>query len=287
MKEIVYPARINDDKRKKKLIHDLKDKEYRNDFVEAGISVGIPFQIKALREQRKLTQRALEEISGMKQTRISLMEDPNYSASFSLKTLLKLASAFNTGLIVKFASFGELSERELNLSSESLQVMSFEDDPYFKEELSEEANKQDEKKEGEPTMSEPYRAFDIAEYFLFKASNDEEFISNLKLQKLVYYAQGLSLALHGKPLFSEEIEAWTYGPVVPSLHHYYKHHGPNGIPADPKFDPDSIDKDTRGLLDEIYTVFGQFSAPRLIDISHSDDCWSKDSIGNVISHEDM
>jgi uncharacterized phage-associated protein len=140
---------------------------------------------------------------------------------------------------------------------------------------------------GESTMSESYSALDIANYFIFKASNDEDLISNLKLQKLVYYAQGLSLALSGNPLFSEEIEAWTYGPVIPNLYHYYKHHGSNGIPADPNFYPEKIDKDTRDLLDEIYTVFGQFSAHRLVDISHSDDCWSSDAIGNVISYENM
>ena len=137
------------------------------------------------------------------------------------------------------------------------------------------------------TMSALYSAFDIADYFLFKAANDEEFISNLKLQKLVYYAQGLSLALYGKPLFLEDVEAWTYGPVIPELYHAYKEHGSNGIPANPEFDPQGIDEDTRSFLDEIYTVFGQFSAPRLIDISHSDDCWSEESIGKVISHESM
>jgi uncharacterized phage-associated protein len=136
-------------------------------------------------------------------------------------------------------------------------------------------------------MSAIYSAFDIANYFLFKAANDEDFISNLKLQKLVYYAQGLSLALHNTPLFLEDVEAWTYGPVIPQLYHAYKEHGSNGIPANPDFDPEEIDENTRSFLDEIYTVFGQFSAPRLIDISHSDECWNKDAIGEVISHEDM
>lgn len=56
--------------------------------------------------------------------------------------------------------------------------------------------------------------FDVADYFLTQSnetqSNDEnsgDFLSNLKLQKLVYYAQGFSLALLNRPLFNEEIEA--------------------------------------------------------------------------------
>ena len=62
-------------------------------------------------------------------------------------------------------------------------------------------------------MKLKYSAFDIAKYFLHKAQaateEDQELISNLKLQKLVYYAQGLHVAIYGKPLFSEKVEAWT------------------------------------------------------------------------------
>lgn len=51
--------------------------------------------------------------------------------------------------------------------------------------------------------------FDAADYFLSKIDEDAgDVITNLKLQKLVYYAQGFSLALCGRPLFAERIEAW-------------------------------------------------------------------------------
>jgi uncharacterized phage-associated protein len=64
-------------------------------------------------------------------------------------------------------------------------------------------------------MSARYSAFDIAQYFLWKAQeSNQELLSNMKLQKLVYYAQGLHLALNDAPLFKGKIEAWTYGPVV-------------------------------------------------------------------------
>ena len=61
---------------------------------------------------------------------------------------------------------------------------------------------------------------DVAQYFLAQMDEDAgDLISNLKLQKLVYYAQGFALALHGRPLFRERVEAWTHGaPVVPELY---------------------------------------------------------------------
>jgi uncharacterized phage-associated protein len=79
----------------------------------------------------------------------------------------------------------------------------------------------------------PYPASEIADYFL--SLQDEEAgdsISNLKLQKLLYYAQGCFIALCGadSPLFGERIYAWDLGPVVPEIYHEYKGCGRNALP---------------------------------------------------------
>ena len=74
--------------------------------------------------------------------------------------------------------------------------------------------------------------FDVADYFLAQCDEDSgDIISNLKLQKLVYYAQGFSLAFFGEALFSEPIEAWMHGPVVPALYRKYSHYGNGALPA--------------------------------------------------------
>ena len=142
-------------------------------------------------------------------------------------------------------------------------------------------------KGGISTMPPKYSALNIANYFLYKAQEaaeeDQELISNLKLQKLVYYAQGLYMAVYGKPLFSDKIEAWTYGPVVPELYHHYKEHNSNGIRADKNFNPSIINRDTKKFLDEIYEGFGQFSAIRLMNLAHSDQCWIDAGIRNEIT----
>jgi uncharacterized phage-associated protein len=133
-----------------------------------------------------------------------------------------------------------------------------------------------------------YNLSDIADYFLLKTQEDgHELLSNMKLQKLIYYAQGLYLVLFNEPLFQEPIEAWTYGPAVRSLFDKYKDYGGQGIPANIDFDPLIIDNETRDFLDEIYQVFGQFSAVRLMEISHEDQCWKDACPGNEISCESM
>jgi uncharacterized phage-associated protein len=90
-----------------------------------------------------------------------------------------------------------------------------------------------------------------------------------------------------KPLFAETIEAWTYGPVIPVLYHHYKENGSYGIRASENFDPLSIDRGTRTFLDEVYKVFGQFSAVRLMNLTHSDRCWIEAGVGNEITWEAM
>lgn len=142
--------------------------------------------------------------------------------------------------------------------------------------------------EGRTAMKPKYSALDIANYFLFRADQEgQELLSNLKLQKLVYYAQGIHLAMHSVPIFNDRIEAWEYGPVVPFLYHNYKTHGAGGIPADGDFDPSFIDGDTLDFLDEIFDGFGQFSAIRLMQISHKDKCWEETDVGMEISHSSM
>jgi uncharacterized phage-associated protein len=66
-------------------------------------------------------------------------------------------------------------------------------------------------------------AFDIADYVLWLANETGSFISNLQLQKLVYYAQAWHLALHDRPLFDEDFQAWVHGPVIPELFEKYQH----------------------------------------------------------------
>lgn len=132
--------------------------------------------------------------------------------------------------------------------------------------------------------------YDIAKYFLSKSDDEiEERISNLKLQKLVYYAQGFHLAMYGKPLFDEKIEAWAHGPVVSDLYHKYKEYGANGIPRPKKINLKKFDKKTIELLDEVYNVYGQYSAWRLREMTHEETPWKKahSSINKTISHKSL
>jgi uncharacterized phage-associated protein len=129
---------------------------------------------------------------------------------------------------------------------------------------------------------------DIAKYFLVQTDEDAgDLISNLKLQKLLYYAQGFNLALYDEPLFPESIEAWTHGPVVPEVYHEYKDFGSNAIPIPSNVDFSKYDQQTRELLDEVYSVYGQFSAWKLRNMTHDEEPWKNATVGDIITSKSM
>ena len=119
----------------------------------------------------------------------------------------------------------------------------------------------------------------VANWFVENASD----ISPLKLQKLIYFAHGWHLALRDQPLIDEYIEAWDYGPVVPSVYHEFKEFGnrPINIPGTtielsgdtkfrivtPRLSPES-DQSVEALLKKIFEVYGAYSALRLSADTH-------------------
>lgn len=110
----------------------------------------------------------------------------------------------------------------------------------------------------------------VAKMFIMLFSrNEDNSLTNLKLNKLMYFAQGVQLSRTQKPLFDDVIEAWPLGPVIPSVYHSYKIYGSNpiefdgvGVPGD-VFSPDELES----ILD-VYREIGQYTARRLVDMTH-------------------
>ncbi|MEY4768618.1 MAG: hypothetical protein RL637_1257 [Pseudomonadota bacterium] len=132
-------------------------------------------------------------------------------------------------------------------------------------------------------------AQNVAEYFLFKADeNEDSDVSNMKLQKLIYYAQAFHLALFDKPLFNEEFEAWMHGPVCPSIYREYKSYGSAPIPVNSDIELTMFSDEQLELLEEVYDVFGQFSAWKLRNMTHEETPWKEnEETGGIITKESM
>lgn len=129
-----------------------------------------------------------------------------------------------------------------------------------------------------------YSVLDIANKLLFLADDGNgELMSNMKLQKMLYYQQGYHLALFDEPLFEEDLEAWMYGPVVPSVYEHYKINGSKGI--QPEKSVIKLTNKEEALFNEVYRIYGVYSATGLMNLSHSEKPWNSvpTGTGNVIS----
>lgn len=110
-----------------RLVADFGDKEFAHGYMEDHGNAVIAAQIKALREQRELTQAQLAVLAGMKQERICALENVDYDA-WTVKTLRKLAEAFDVHLNVSFVPFSRGIMDIVNLRREKLEVPPREED---------------------------------------------------------------------------------------------------------------------------------------------------------------
>lgn len=138
------------------------------------------------------------------------------------------------------------------------------------------------------------RALDVANFFIELANNvPEECMTNLRVNKLVYYAQGWALAKLGRPLFNEDIQAWKLGPVIPSVYQAFKPCGSDIIRnAEGDNTYDMFTSEELDVLLEVFRTYGQYTTYKLINMTHEkgtpwDIVYSEDTLNIPIPQESM
>ncbi len=110
---------------------------------------------------------------------------------------------------------------------------------------------------------------DVASFFIEIANkNDEDFMTNLRLNKLLYFAQAWSLALLNKPLFEKDIHAWRLGPVIPEIYKEYKRYGSAPITDAVETSRDTFTEEEFTLLLDVAREYGSFTTPALVNKAH-------------------
>ena len=118
-----------------------------------------------------------------------------------------------------------------------------------------------------------FYAVEVAEYIIGYANQKNYSISNLKLQKILYFTQAQFLVALGYPCFIDVIEAWDFGPVVRSVYNQYKRYGSANIySGDMSLETEmkEIEKDSIQLIIDKCV---NFSANQLVEITHNQDPW--------------
>ncbi|MFC2704649.1 MAG: Panacea domain-containing protein [Olsenella profusa] len=112
--------------------------------------------------------------------------------------------------------------------------------------------------------------FDVAEYILEQTG----FVSTMKLQKLAFYSNALSLVRDGAPLFDDMFQAWVNGPVCPALFHAHRGRfiiGPGQLTA--PGDAAKLTDHERRLISHTVDALGGYDGQQLSDLSHREAPW--------------
>ncbi len=121
---------------------------------------------------------------------------------------------------------------------------------------------------------------DVCNYIIKSVLESEESLSNLKLQKLLYYVQAWHLVFENKPIFDEEFEAWVHGPVSRIIYNRFLHNKSlysdieiSDIP--PSFSPNRLTQDQRTHIDRVLQTYAKFSGSQLEEMTHREEPWIK------------
>ena len=111
------------------------------------------------------------------------------------------------------------------------------------------------------------RILDVAQFICseYKRISGDK-IDEMKLHKLLYFAQRESFAITGQPLFSEEMKGWKYGPVSVDVRFHYNE---GEIEADTK----EIDDESAYILRYVILEYGSIASWKLSDITHQEQSW--------------
>ena len=136
-----------------------------------------------------------------------------------------------------------------------------------------------------------YRASRIARYIIDYSCDQGKTVSNLRLQKVLYFVQAEFLVSKGEPCFAEEIRAWNLGPVVPGVYQEYKMYGSAPIPSNgTRGESYGIAPDDVELINDIVDQCNKYSTSRLVQLTHEQDPWISafnSHFNNIISNESI
>jgi uncharacterized phage-associated protein len=129
-----------------------------------------------------------------------------------------------------------------------------------------------------------------ANEFLRLAREDGRALTPLQIIKLVYIAHGWMLALYQRPLITDRIEAWKYGPVIPRLYHDMKGYGAGSVTGLLPVDSPELDLHEADIIRQIYNIYGRMNGVQLSELTHRPGTpwhitWHPDSFGDAISND--
>ena len=120
-------------------------------------------------------------------------------------------------------------------------------------------------------------AVDIAKAVICLADKSNQKTDNLQLQKILYFAQALSLVRNKKKLFPEKVEAWEYGPVIDTVYQEFKGYKKKPILCEDEYEKvlKGIYKKDQKVLEDTLMMLKEYNGKELVEITHSHLPWKE------------
>ena len=116
-------------------------------------------------------------------------------------------------------------------------------------------------------MSHDARA--VANVMIEKGIKEGNPLTPLQIIKLTYMCQAWMLAMFGKRMFRQEVQAWEHGPVIPDVYHSVKKDGENPVKKRIKrVEDERFDSEETHILNEVYEVYGHWTGFQLSNTTH-------------------
>lgn len=116
-----------------------------------------------------------------------------------------------------------------------------------------------------------YSALDVAKYVIEHEHSKGREVSNLRLQKLLYFVQAKVLMETDEPCFEDEMQAWDFGPVVPSVYYKYRIYGSMDIEMNE--DVPNIESKIIEFISAILEFCSNYPTYQLVEITHQQSPW--------------
>lgn len=239
------------------------------------------FEIKKIRQKYDLTQKEYALVIGVGEVTVhrfekgaiqteavdsimKLSNDPDNMAFLLLQNRKNIGESLYDSLLKRIKELQVLKKHALvDISKFDLDVLEFEE----------------------------ASAIDVAKNIIniYNAKVDElannydivpEYITNLKLQKLLYFVQAICLMIFDKKAFPEKILAWSYGPVVNEVYQQYKQNHASKINSESNVK--NISSGLYKIVEEVINSYGLFEANKLIDLTHEEEPWINTEINKEI-----
>lgn len=132
-----------------------------------------------------------------------------------------------------------------------------------------------------------YTAIEIANWLIAKCNEDGKSMSNLRLQKTLYYVQGYFLKNFNLCAFEEDIYAWAYGPVVQEAYFEFNDNGSRAIELDAETAGNilslPIKREHKRVIEKVLKACNEKSVRTLVGMTHDESPWKNTPQSNVIS----